>query len=64
MVLFWQFLYFCDVGELSGEDNVVELIWTVVPTVLVLFLCFLNLQCLGCDFYRGVVSVIKVVGHQ
>lgn len=64
VVLFWQFIYFCDIGELAGEDNMVELLWTVVPTMLVGCLCFLNLQCLGCDCYRGVVNVVKVVGHQ
>lgn len=35
VVLVFQFFFYCDVGELSGEDKVVELIWTVVPSFLV-----------------------------
>lgn len=63
-LLFWQFFCFSDVKGLPREDNVVELVWTVLPTLVVGVLCFLNLRCVTYDAYRCVTSVVKVVGHQ
>lgn len=36
----------------------------MVPTLLVGWLCFLKLQCLGCEAYRSVEGVVKVIGRQ
>lgn len=41
-----------------------EFFWTVFPRSIVLFMCFLNLHCIGGDMYRGVLEITKVVGRQ
>nr|YP_009938513.1 cytochrome c oxidase subunit II [Prosthogonimus cuneatus]QNU39797.1 cytochrome c oxidase subunit II [Prosthogonimus cuneatus] len=64
LMLCWQLSCVADIPLLDSEDNLVELVWTVLPTLLVSLLCFLNLQCLGCEGYRVFTGVVKVVGHQ
>lgn len=63
-MLVWQLWCFNDVKEISGEDDLVEFLWTVVPTFLVCLLCFLNLQCLGFEPCGYIGKVIKVIGRQ
>nr|YP_009171942.1 cytochrome c oxidase subunit II [Orthocoelium streptocoelium]AJG03071.1 cytochrome c oxidase subunit II [Orthocoelium streptocoelium] len=49
---------------LNSEDRLIEFVWTFVPTLLTLVLCYLNLQYIS---YEGVMpgsKVVKIVGRQ
>nr|YP_009316237.1 cytochrome c oxidase subunit II [Anoplocephala magna]AMR73953.1 cytochrome c oxidase subunit II [Anoplocephala magna] len=48
----------------GSENQVVELIWTIVPTVIVLVLCALNVNFITSDLDCFSSETIKVVGHQ
>nr|BBB87230.1 cytochrome c oxidase subunit 2 [Moniezia expansa] len=48
----------------GSENQVVELLWTMIPTFIVLVLCVLNVNFItgGLDYFSE--ETIKVVGHQ
>nr|YP_010702834.1 cytochrome c oxidase subunit II [Ogmocotyle ailuri]WCO09240.1 cytochrome c oxidase subunit II [Ogmocotyle ailuri] len=66
----WVFIVLiCQVGcngviALDYENRVVELVWTVVPTLMVSGLCFLNLQYLSSGCVVESADIVKVVGRQ
>nr|YP_009309700.1 cytochrome c oxidase subunit II [Gyrodactylus parvae]AKP19687.1 cytochrome c oxidase subunit II [Gyrodactylus parvae] len=49
---------------LSNEWNILELLWTVIPTVLVSILCVLNLSFIYFDSELEAEELIKVIGRQ
>nr|UFQ89020.1 cytochrome c oxidase subunit II [Acanthobothrium sp. MZUSP 8034] len=50
--------------SLGADSQTVELIWTVIPTIIVLVLCSLNVNFItsGLDCFSE--KTIKVIGHQ
>lgn len=63
MVLIYQ-ISLGGVVALDHENRVVELVWTVVPTLIVGGLCFLNLQYLSNESVIESAKVVKIVGRQ
>lgn len=63
MVMIYQ-ISLGGVVALDHENRVVELVWTVVPTLIVGGLCFLNLQYLSKESVIESAKVIKIVGRQ
>lgn len=51
-------------SALNKEANTMEFVWTLVPSLLVIGLCYLNLQCLGHKVYHKIARVVKIVGNQ
>nr|YP_009572234.1 cytochrome c oxidase subunit II [Gyrodactylus gurleyi]AMZ79747.1 cytochrome c oxidase subunit II [Gyrodactylus gurleyi] len=49
---------------LSNEWNLLELIWTVIPTILVSVLCVLNLSFIYFDSELEAEELVKVIGRQ
>nr|YP_001974731.1 cytochrome c oxidase subunit II [Gyrodactylus derjavinoides]ABX59341.1 cytochrome c oxidase subunit II [Gyrodactylus derjavinoides] len=49
---------------LSNEWNILEFLWTVIPTVLVSVLCVLNLSFIYFDSELEAEELIKVIGRQ
>uniref|UniRef100_A0AAU7AN97 Cytochrome c oxidase subunit 2 n=1 Tax=Gyrodactylus pseudorasborae TaxID=3032919 RepID=A0AAU7AN97_9PLAT len=49
---------------LSNEWNILELLWTVIPTLLVSVLCVLNLSFIYFDSELEAEELIKVIGRQ
>ncbi len=48
-----------------GSDNqTVELLWTIVPTLIVLVLCSLKVKFITAGLNKLSQETIKVVGHQ
>nr|NP_066238.2 cytochrome c oxidase subunit II [Taenia crassiceps]AAG13178.2 cytochrome c oxidase subunit 2 [Taenia crassiceps] len=64
IMLFWNL--FVGKGSVNfGSDNqLVELLWTIVPTMVVLVLCALNVNFItgNLDCYSS--QTIKIIGHQ
>lgn len=62
-MLFWSYSSFGSV-KLGSDKQTLELLWTVVPTFIVLVLCGLNVKFItgGLDLLSD--KTIKVVGHQ
>lgn len=63
MVMIYQ-ISLKGVVALDHENRVVELVWTVVPTLIVGGLCFLNLQYISKESVIESAKVVKVVGRQ
>nr|YP_010286169.1 cytochrome c oxidase subunit II [Mosgovoyia sp. SQ20]UKS08007.1 cytochrome c oxidase subunit II [Mosgovoyia sp. SQ20] len=63
LMLFWNL---SSGGSVSfgAEDQVTELLWTIVPTVVVLILCALNVNFITSDLDCFSVETVKIVGHQ
>nr|QCP68154.1 cytochrome c oxidase subunit 2 [Fimbriaria fasciolaris] len=53
-------------GSISfeSENQVVELIWTVVPTLIVLMLCALNVNFITNNLDTFCEETVKIIGHQ
>nr|YP_001008362.1 cytochrome c oxidase subunit II [Gyrodactylus salaris]ABI74686.1 cytochrome c oxidase subunit II [Gyrodactylus salaris] len=49
---------------LSEEWNILEFLWTVIPTVLVSVLCVLNLSFIYFDSELEAEELVKVIGRQ
>lgn len=70
IVCFVYFMLFWGLGisggsvEIGFEDQVVELLWTIVPTVIVLVLCALNVEFITGNLKRLSRETVKIVGHQ
>nr|YP_009650994.1 cytochrome c oxidase subunit II [Uvitellina sp. SSS-2019]QCY72820.1 cytochrome c oxidase subunit 2 [Uvitellina sp. SSS-2019] len=63
-VLGWQVVSPDSISSHNNESMVVEFLWTVFPTLAVVVLCFLNLQCVSYDFLDVGCKIVKVVGRQ
>lgn len=50
--------------KFGGENQFIELLWTIVPTMIVLVLCALNVNFITRDLDCFSRETIKVVGHQ
>lgn len=63
LVLFWNVQR---AGRVSfeSEKQIVELIWTILPSVIVLFLCGLKVKFITNKLDMFCVDTIKIVGHQ
>nr|YP_010693889.1 cytochrome c oxidase subunit II [Morishitium polonicum]WCD42526.1 cytochrome c oxidase subunit 2 [Morishitium polonicum] len=64
VVLIWQISSFDGISSQNNESNIVEFFWTVLPTIAVTILCFLNLQCVISDVLDVDCKIIKIVGRQ
>lgn len=64
LVMGFQVYGFRGVVMMPREDSIMELMWTVVPRLLVLVLCFFKLHRLLYDKSFRTSYPIKVVGHQ
>nr|YP_009092168.1 cytochrome c oxidase subunit 2 [Dicrocoelium chinensis]AHG06493.1 cytochrome c oxidase subunit 2 [Dicrocoelium chinensis] len=64
VALGWQFFDSYILLSLENENDSVELAWTVIPTIMVIGLCYFNLRCLGPDIFTPIDKVVKIVGHQ
>lgn len=52
------------VSSHDKESSVVEFFWTVFPTLAVMVLCFLKLQCIVSDRLDVDCKFVKIVGRQ
>lgn len=50
--------------DIGSEKQAIELLWTVVPTVVVLVLCALNVKFITSDLDCLSKDTVKIVGHQ
>nr|BDI27947.1 cytochrome c oxidase subunit 2 [Cylindrotaenia sp. MN-2022] len=48
----------------GGENQRLELLWTIVPTAIVLVLCALNVNFIASDLDCMSMETVKIVGHQ
>nr|YP_002117994.1 cytochrome c oxidase subunit II [Echinococcus ortleppi]ARO49970.1 cytochrome c oxidase subunit 2 [Echinococcus ortleppi]BAF56543.1 cytochrome c oxidase subunit 2 [Echinococcus ortleppi] len=64
VLLCWNVVVGVGTVEFSWENQIVELVWTVVPTVIVLVLCALNVNFITSDLDCFSSETIKVIGHQ
>nr|YP_008578695.1 cytochrome c oxidase subunit II [Haplorchis taichui]AGW07006.1 cytochrome c oxidase subunit II [Haplorchis taichui] len=64
LVLGWQITGKYNLSIAANENNVIEWAWTLVPTFMVFYLCFLNLGCVGEDIPVRSEGVVKVTGRQ
>nr|BBB87206.1 cytochrome c oxidase subunit 2 [Rodentolepis nana] len=48
----------------DSENQIVELVWTSIPTIVVLTLCILNVNFITNDLDSFSSETIKIVGHQ
>nr|YP_009519781.1 cytochrome c oxidase subunit II [Paruterina candelabraria]AYD49575.1 cytochrome c oxidase subunit II [Paruterina candelabraria] len=64
MMLYWE--VFCGGGsvEIGSENQFVELLWTVIPTLIVLILCSLNVNFITNDLDCFSNETIKIIGNQ
>lgn len=63
VILYWNLSSNGSKGFRS-EKQVIELIWTIVPTVIVLILCGLNVKFITKNLDTFCKDTIKIVGHQ
>lgn len=63
IMLFWN-IYRSGRRGFESEKQLVELIWTVIPTVLVLILCGLNIKFITKKLDTFCKETVKIVGHQ
>nr|NP_065431.3 cytochrome c oxidase subunit II [Schistosoma mekongi] len=49
---------------LPSESPFLEFIWTLIPTLMVIVLCFLNINYLVCSKVSVMNEPVKIVGHQ
>lgn len=50
--------------DIGSESQRVELIWTILPTIIVLVLCSLNVNFITSDLDCLSKETVKIVGHQ
>nr|YP_009257645.1 cytochrome c oxidase subunit II [Aglaiogyrodactylus forficulatus]ANH20408.1 cytochrome c oxidase subunit II [Aglaiogyrodactylus forficulatus] len=49
---------------LSSENHTIEIVWTLLPVILVTILCILNLDNINKDLVEKINYVVKIVGQQ
>nr|YP_009049014.1 cytochrome c oxidase subunit II [Taenia regis]BAP10787.1 cytochrome c oxidase subunit 2 [Taenia regis] len=64
IMLYWNLFMSKGSVNFGGENQVVELLWTIVPTMVVLVLCALNVNFITSDLDCYSSETIKIVGHQ
>nr|YP_001382130.1 cytochrome c oxidase subunit II [Trichobilharzia regenti]ABG91504.1 cytochrome c oxidase subunit II [Trichobilharzia regenti]BAV82963.1 cytochrome c oxidase subunit II [Trichobilharzia regenti] len=64
IIMYYQVYMYNGVVCLPNEEAVLELLWTLIPSILVLVLCFFNLHFLLYENSFVGTFPIKVVGHQ
>nr|QOI08059.1 cytochrome c oxidase subunit II [Aglaiogyrodactylus calamus] len=64
ILLIWLNSNIKNIWALPIEHHSVELLWTIVPVILVSFLCVLNLDNINKESLTGINNVIKVAGQQ
>nr|QDA21737.1 cytochrome c oxidase subunit 2 [Amphimerus sp. JM-2019] len=64
LVLGWQVFGDYSLSVVGNENNLVELVWTFVPTGLVGYLCMLNLVCVTEELPVDTEAIMKVIGRQ
>nr|YP_001218777.1 cytochrome c oxidase subunit II [Echinococcus vogeli]BAF56531.1 cytochrome oxidase subunit 2 [Echinococcus vogeli] len=64
VLLCWNVVVGLGTVNFGGESQVVELVWTMVPTVIVLILCALNVNFITSDLDCFSSETVKIVGHQ
>nr|YP_001218765.1 cytochrome c oxidase subunit II [Echinococcus oligarthrus]BAF56519.1 cytochrome oxidase subunit 2 [Echinococcus oligarthrus] len=64
VLLCWNVVVGVGSVNFGGENQAIELVWTVVPTVIVLVLCALNVNFITSDLDCFSFETIKIVGHQ
>ena len=69
IVVFVYFMLFWKISSggiimFESENQVIELIWTIAPTVIVLILCGLNVKFITNNLDAFCEETIKIVGHQ
>lgn len=55
---------FAGISELAGENRVLELFWTVLPTVVIMGSCYFNLHFLSPLAWGPEGRVLKIIGSQ
>lgn len=50
--------------DFGSENQIVELLWTVIPTFVVLILCALNVNFIVSDLDCLCDETVKIIGHQ
>lgn len=63
LMLFWNLSRGGRVG-FKSENQFIELVWTVFPTIIVLMLCLLNIKFITKNLDNACKETIKIVGHQ
>ena len=63
VMLYWKFSRGGRIG-FESENQVVEFIWTALPTIIVLMLCALNVKFITSNLDTFCKETIKIVGHQ
>nr|NP_114370.1 cytochrome c oxidase subunit II [Hymenolepis diminuta]AAK51330.1 cytochrome oxidase subunit 2 [Hymenolepis diminuta] len=63
LMLFWNMSSGGSNG-FESENQVIELIWTVLPTIIVLVLCALNVNFITNNLDTFCKDTVKIVGHQ
>nr|AWD28289.1 cytochrome c oxidase subunit 2 [Echinococcus granulosus] len=64
VLLCWNVVFGVGTVNFGSENQIIELVWTVIPTVVVLVLCALNVNFISSDLDCFSSETIKVVGHQ
>nr|WRI33868.1 cytochrome oxidase subunit 2 [Echinococcus multilocularis]BDP28537.1 cytochrome oxidase subunit 2 [Echinococcus multilocularis]BDP28561.1 cytochrome oxidase subunit 2 [Echinococcus multilocularis] len=64
VLLCWNVVVGVGSVNFGGENQSVELIWTIVPTLIVLILCALNVNFITSNLDCFSSETIKIVGHQ
>nr|AWD27329.1 cytochrome c oxidase subunit 2 [Echinococcus granulosus] len=64
VLLCWNVVFGVGTVNFGSENQIIELVWTVIPTVVVLVLCALNVNFITSDLDCFSSETIKVVGHQ
>nr|YP_001218753.1 cytochrome c oxidase subunit II [Echinococcus shiquicus]BAF56507.1 cytochrome oxidase subunit 2 [Echinococcus shiquicus] len=64
VMLCWNVVVGSGTVNFGGESQAIELVWTIIPTVIVLVLCSLNVNFITSDLDCFSSETIKVVGHQ
>nr|YP_010286157.1 cytochrome c oxidase subunit II [Hydatigera sp. XHPW10]UKS07995.1 cytochrome c oxidase subunit II [Hydatigera sp. XHPW10] len=64
IMLSWNLFMSKGSVNFGGENQVVELSWTIIPTMVVLVLCALNVNFITSDLDCFSSETIKIIGHQ
>nr|QBZ73934.1 cytochrome c oxidase subunit 2 [Versteria mustelae] len=64
ILLCWNIFFGYGSINFGGENQFIELLWTIVPTMVVLVLCALNVNFITSDLDCFSSDTIKIVGHQ
>nr|YP_009327968.1 cytochrome c oxidase subunit II [Cladotaenia vulturi]APC62889.1 cytochrome c oxidase subunit II [Cladotaenia vulturi] len=64
LMLYWNVYSGGGSVNFGSENNIIELLWTVIPTMIVLVLCALNVNFITSDLDCFSSETIKIIGHQ